>query len=164
YMEVMRESSGSETPAVNVTEYLEYLEQTGVKDTDFESIQPVHQQRIWDNFDVGAGSEKLAEVIERLKREDHRFHMEGGSWTNDRSWVSGYDHVLQPMEEASALFSEKVLNAGYSTSEQRYRNALFYLLVSETSCYRFWGEGLWTDYGRELSRRTLEIIKHDFAG
>jgi len=161
YMEVMRESSGSRSPAVNVSEYLEYLAAIGVSDADFEAIQPVHQKKIWDNFEPG-GSEQLASVIERLKREDHRFHMDGGSWTNDRSWVSGYDHVLQPMEEASALFSEKVLSKAYSTREPRYRNALFYLLVSETSCYRFWGEGLWTDYGRELSRRTMDIVKHDF--
>lgn len=164
YMDVMRESSGTRTPAVNVSEYLEYLTELGVRDADFEAIQPVHQKKIWDDFEPGAGSEKLAQLIERLKREDHRFHMDGGSWTNDRSWVSGYDHVLQPMEEASALFNEKVLQKGHSTREPRYRNALFYLLVSETSCYRFWGEGLWTDYGRELSRRTTEILKHDFPG
>jgi hypothetical protein len=36
------------------------------------------------------------------------------------------------------------------------------LLCSQTSCYRYWGEGLWTDYGREICRRTREIIKHDF--
>ena len=115
YMEVMRDSAGTETPAVNATEYLEYLEHLGVKDSDFEAIQPVHQKKIWDNFEPGAGSEKLASVIERLKREDHRFHMDGGSWTNDRSWVSGYDHVLQPMEEASISFSEKVLKNAHST-------------------------------------------------
>jgi hypothetical protein len=70
--------------------------------------------------------------------------------------------VLAPMEEASALFNEKVLSKGASTKEPRYRNALFYLLVSETSCYRFWGEGIWTEYGRELSRRTKDIVNHDF--
>ena len=31
------------------------------------------------------------------------------------------------------------------------RAALFHLLTAETSCYRYWGEGVWTDYGAELS-------------
>lgn len=163
YLEVMRESSGSQAPAVNVTEYLEYLEQLGVSDSDFEAIQPVQQNKIWSRFEPGAGSAKLEQTIKELEQDDHQFHMEGGSWTNDRSWVSGYDHVLKPMEEASVLFAEKVLQKNYPPSEPRYRNALFYLLVSETSCYRFWGEGIWTDYGRELSRRTIEIVKHDFG-
>ncbi len=162
YMEIMRESSHSEIPAVNVTEYLEYLDTLGIQPADFEAIQPVHQKKIWDRFESGAGSAKLAKLIAELEKEDHQFHMDGGSWTNDRSWVSGYDHVLQPMEEASALFNEKVLGKGTPTREHRYRNALFYLLVSETSCYRFWGEGIWTEYGRELSRRTKDIINHDF--
>jgi hypothetical protein len=30
--------------------------------------------------------------------------------------------------------------------------------VAETSCYRYWGEGVWTDYGAELSRRTADIV------
>jgi hypothetical protein len=38
---------------------------------------------------------------------------------------------------------------------------LFHLLASEISCYRFWGEGVWTAYGPELARRTTEIVAHD---
>lgn len=163
YMEVMRESSGSETPALNVSEYLEYLEALGIGETDFAPIQPIHQHRIWQRFESGSGPEALKHAIAELERSDSHFHMEGGSWTNDRSWVTGYDHVLGPMEEASALFYEKVLAKGISTSEHRYRNALFHLLISQTSCYRYWGEGIWTDFGRELCRRTLEILKHDFS-
>ena len=30
-----------------------------------------------------------------------------------------------------------------------------------TSCYRYWGEGVWTAYGAELARRTTEIVAHD---
>ena len=67
------------------------------------------------------------------------------------------------MESASALFAEKVHVKGISSSDPRYRNALFHLLMTQTSCYRYWGEGTWTDYGRELCRRTMEIIKRDFA-
>jgi hypothetical protein len=66
------------------------------------------------------------------------------------------------MERASSLFSQKVLKPGVSTDERRYRNALYHLLMSQTSCYRYWGHGLWTEYGRELCRRAEEILKYDF--
>jgi hypothetical protein len=111
----------------------------------------------------GDGPERLAAVIEELRQSDHRFHMEGGSWTSNLSWVQGYDNVLGPMEEASALFNERVLLPGTPTDEHRYRAALFHLLSSQTSCYRYWGQGLWTDYGRELCRRTTDILNYDFG-
>jgi len=88
--------------------------------------------------------------------------MEGGSWTNDISWVRGYDNVLGPMEKASALFYEKILKPGVVSSDPRYRNALFHLMCSQTSCYRYWGQGLWTDYGREICRRASAIVEADF--
>jgi hypothetical protein len=162
YTDVMRECSGSNTPAVNATEYLEYLHGLGIGEDDFPAIQPVMQQRIWDRFPETAGPEKLAREIEELRKQDHRFHMDGGSWTNSISWVKGYESVLGPMEKASSLFSEKVLKRGVPTDERRYRNALYHLLMSQTSCYRYWGHGIWTEYGRELCRRTSEILRYDF--
>ena len=60
---------------------------------------------------------------------------------------------------ASAMFAEKVLSRGVPTCEVRYRKALFHLLLTQTSCYRYWGEGIWADYGRELCRRTMEILR-----
>ena len=90
-----------------------------------------------------------------------RGHMEGGSWTNNRSWVQGYDTVLGPMERASSLFHERITASGIPSSEPRYRHALFHLLSAETSCYRYWGAGMWTDYGSELCRRVSEIVTDD---
>jgi hypothetical protein len=110
----------------------------------------------------GDGPGRLADVIEQLRLQDSRFHVEGGSWTNDLSWVRGYDQVLIPMEQASLLFHERVLARGVSTDDPRYRKALFHLLAAETSCYRYWGQGIWTDYGTELSRRTSDILTHAF--
>jgi hypothetical protein len=161
YKDVMIESSGSTTPPVNVTEYLEYLNSLGVSEDDLPAIQPIMQHRIWQRFEPGAGPAALAEVVKQLAEEDDRFHVEGGSWTNDISWVRGYEDVLKPMEKASALFNEKVLSNGIPSSDRRYRNALYHLLVSQTSCYRYWGEGVWADRGRELSRRTIDILEHD---
>jgi hypothetical protein len=66
------------------------------------------------------------------------------------------------MEEASIRFHQKIEGKEISTENQHYRNALFHLLSSQTSCYRYWGQGLWTDYGREICRRTESILNHDF--
>jgi hypothetical protein len=161
YLEVMSQASGSETAPVNVTEYLEYLESIGIGGEDLPEIQPILQARIWERFRDGAGPEALARVIEELARADDGFHVEGGSWTQDISWVRGYENILGPMEEASARFSQQVLDTGVPASSPAYRNALFHLLMSQTSCFRYWGEGVFTDYGRELCQRTVEIIERD---
>jgi len=162
YFEVVRECSGCETPLLNVTEYLEHLSTSGIRETDFPVVQPLSQKRIWDRFHAGDGPEKLAGVIEQLRKEDHLFDMEGGSWTNNISWVRGYDNLLGPMEKASAHFYDKVLAKGIPTNQARYRNALFHLLCSQTSCFRYWGTGLWTDYAQEICRRLETILTHDF--
>ncbi|MFH1024919.1 MAG: glycosyl hydrolase family 57 [Planctomycetota bacterium] len=161
YMEVARESSGSGTPLVLVTEYLEHLFAAGVREEDLPVLQPLFQKRIWDRMTPGAGRDKLNQVIEALRNEDSRFHMEGGSWTNNISWVRGYDNLIGPMERVSALFHEKLLDRGISPGDRRYRNALFHLLASQTSCYRYWGQGSWTDYGREICRRAHDILTYD---
>jgi hypothetical protein len=63
----------------------------------------------------------MDELIGQIQRHDPRFHMEGGSWTNDISWVRGYQDVLGPMVSASARFAEKVLCRDVSPSDPRYR-------------------------------------------
>jgi hypothetical protein len=160
YLEVIRACSGSRTPILNVTEYLEQLFAAGLQPGDLPAIQPLYQHRIWQQMAPGDGPDRLAAVIEQLRLEDSRFHVDGGSWTNDLSWVRGYDQVLIPMEQASSLFQERVLARGVPSDDPRYRKALFHLLAAETSCYRYWGEGTWTDYGAELSRRTSDIVMH----
>ncbi len=162
YLEVVRASSGSATPLMNGTEYLEHLYNLGIAEKDLPVIQPLFQKAIWDRMQPGDGPQRLEQIIEETRKEDHRFHMEGGSWTNNLSWVKGYDNVLGPMEEVSSLFHETVTKPGIPSHEHRYRNALFHLLASQTSCYRYWGQGLWTDYGREICRRAEDILTHDF--
>ncbi|GAA1971888.1 glycosyl hydrolase family 57 [Catenulispora subtropica] len=153
YLEVMREYSGTSVAAVNGTEYLEALRRLGVGPADLPPLQPLHQHRVWRHLEPGQGPERLAAVIDKLRAEDDRFHMDGGSWTGDVSWVRGYDNVLVPMERASALFNSHMLTTKTPTDDPRYRRALFYLLASETSCYRYWGQGEWTDFGAEIARR-----------
>jgi hypothetical protein len=162
YFQVVREASVSDVPLMNATEYLEHLAACGIGESGLPEIQPLFQGRIWARMQPGDGLERLERVIEELRGEDGRFHMEGGSWTNNLTWVRGYEDVLGPMQEASALFHEKVTRPQLPTGERRYRNALLHLLASQTSCYRYWGQGQWTDYGREICRRTKDILTHDY--
>lgn len=162
YMDVVGQASGSQVPLMNATEYLEHLMAMGISEEDLPVIQPIFQAMLFSEFKPGQGDEKLSEAIEKCKQQDHRFHMDGGSWTNNLSWIQGYENVVGPMEKASSHFNEKVLKAGIASNDPRYRNALFHLLSSQTSCYRYWGQGLWTDYGREICRRVEAIIDNDF--
>lgn len=162
FHDVVRESSWTPTPLMNVTEYLEQLWASGVTVEDLPVAQPLFQHRIWQRLQPGDGPQRLAEVIAEVTATDHRFHVEGGSWTNNISWVRGYDDVLIPMDRASSLFYERILSRGISPADPRYRNALFHLLTAETSCYRYWGSGTWTEYGREIAGRAADIATYDF--
>jgi hypothetical protein len=162
FMEVARESSGTDSPMMNVTEYLEHLEDMGITEKDFPVIQPIFQKRIWDKIAESDKKREITDIIEELKKEDHCFHMDGGSWTNDLSWVKGYQNVLDPMNQLSVKFAQKVLNSKVPLDDHKYRNALYHLLVSQTSCFRYWGQGTWTDYARELCRRGMAIVENDF--
>lgn len=160
--DVITEASQSDTPLMHVSEYLEHLEAIGIDAEQFLPLQPLHQEKIWKQFTPGESRERLDVVIERLKHKQGDFHMDGGSWTSDISWTEGYNKVLGPMAEASSLFYQNVLDKEISTDTLAYRNALFHLMCTETSCFRYWGEGLWADYGREFARRTMAIVQNDF--
>jgi hypothetical protein len=162
YIDVVREASGSDVPLLNATEYLEHFFAQGIPESDLPEIQPMYHRRIWARMQPGDGVDRLERVIADLRCEDDRFHMEGGSWTSSLTWVKGYENVLGPMEEASALFHDKVARRNLPTDERRYRNALLHLLASQTSCYRYWGQGQWTDYGREICRRTRDTLTVDY--
>jgi hypothetical protein len=146
---------------VNVTEYLELIEQAGVKDHMLPACRPINQGELFKRitkWEPGAADRAIAEI----KKEKPHFNLEGGSWTNNISWVKGYENVLTPMNQLSAQFHEVLDNRHVDKNSQAYRNALFHLLMSQTSCFRYWGQGIWTEYGREICRRGWEILKHDF--
>jgi hypothetical protein len=162
YLEVVRLASGTDTPLMNVSEYLDQVLSLGIGPQQLPKLQPVLQKRIWERMAPGAGPDRLAEVLAELKAEDARFHVEGGSWTNDISWVRGYGTLLSDMEQTSNLFHERLVLGHVPPDDPRYRNALFHLLCSQTSCYRYWGQGSWTEYGKEICRRTRAILNNDF--
>jgi hypothetical protein len=108
----------------------------------------------------GASAEEaLATAIAALRQSSPGFSMEGASWTNDLSWVEGYANVLEPMNELSARFHQRwdpqLANDPAITRSHAYQESLLHLLLLETSCFRYWGQGTWTDYARELHLRGL---------
>jgi hypothetical protein len=152
---------GDDVVAVNVTEYLELIEQAGVKDSMLPTCRPIRQGEVFariKKYEPGAADKAIAE----LQKEKQGFSMEGGSWTNNISWVRGYDNVLTPMNRLSAKFHEVIDNRPVDKNSYPYRNALFHLLVGETSCFRYWGQGMWTEYAKEIIRRGSDILTYDF--
>ena len=150
------------TVAVNGSEYLALLEQAGVGADDLPPIQALHQQRLWQQLDGRSGAEAVEQAIAALKASDPAFAMDGASWTNSISWVEGYAAVLEPMQELSAafhrLFDPLVSRDPALTGSDAYQRALLPLLVLETSCFRYWGQGRWTDYAREVHRQGVAAI------
>lgn len=147
----------------NGTEYIELLEASGVSSEDYPPCQAVGQHKIWQRLDPAQVTpERLAQTLKALQTEDAQFHTEGASWTNDISWVAGYENVLDPMNQLSALFHrtfDPLVEQDPSTTRRSdYQTALLYVLLLETSCFRYWGQGTWTDYARELYQRGKAVL------
>jgi hypothetical protein len=128
------------------TEYLELIEAAGCDGDDYPACQPIQQHLIWQRVSQeNCTPDAVENAIEQLKQTHPNFHMDGASWTNHLSWIEGYENVLTPINKLSALFHE--------TRNTRSREALLYNLLLQTSCFRYWGQGIWTDYAREIYRR-----------
>jgi hypothetical protein len=161
YRQAIRRVGGEGVVAVNVTEYLELIEQAGVTERMLPACRPVHQGEVFARirkWEPGAADRALAEI----RRERPGFSLDGGSWTNNISWVKGYEDLLKPMEQLSAHFHQVLDGRTIDRNSQPYRNALYHLLLSETSDFRYWGQGTWPEYGREICRRGAEVLAHDF--
>ncbi len=148
----------------NGTEYLELIEAAGVNPEDYPVCQAVQQHKIWQRVNPNSATPEVVEMaIAELKATDHQFHMDGASWTNNLSWVQGYENVLEPMNQLSAKFHEKydrsVEQDPATTKRPDYQEALLYNLLVQTSCFRYWGQGTWTDYARELYRRGDVLVQ-----
>jgi hypothetical protein len=48
------------------------------------------------------------------------------------------------------------------TQQPRYRQALLYNLLLQSSDFRYWGQGAWTEYAREIFRRGENILRTEF--
>ncbi|MFM7447017.1 MAG: glycosyl hydrolase family 57 [Leptolyngbyaceae cyanobacterium] len=143
---------------LNGTEYIELLEAAGVNPESYPAIQAVQQHKIWQRVNPNqATPEAVEQAIAELKASDHQFHMDGASWTNNLSWVQGYENVLEPMNQLSAKFHQKydalTQQDPSLTRTEHYQRALLHNLLLQTSCFRYWGQGTWTDYAREIYQR-----------
>lgn len=156
-------SNYSGTVPINGTEYLELITAAGVTPSDYPTCQAVQQHKIWQRIDPAqADPVAIEQAIAELKQTDSSFHMDGASWTNSISWVTGYENVLEPMNQLSAAFHQKydplLAQNPAVTKQLDYQQALLYNLLLQTSCFRYWGQGAWTDYAREFYRRGQELL------
>jgi hypothetical protein len=175
----MRDQGGGTTGTVGMTgtEYLELIEAAGCTSDQYPTCQAIAQHLIWERVNPDSATPEAVErAIADLKQEHANFHMDGSSWTNHISWVAGYDNVLNPMEQLSHKFhqimdplhssqagpGESRSDVSSLTRQHDYRNALVHNLLLQTSCFRYWGQGIWTDYAQELYRRGSAILDHDF--
>jgi hypothetical protein len=161
YRQALAQIGSTGTVIVNGTEYLEMIEAAGVRPAMLPACRPIHQGVVFERirkWEAGAADRAVAEI----KKEKPHFGLEGGSWTNHISWVQGYENVIGPMNQLSARLHQALGKRAIDTSSHAYRNALFHLLMAETSCFRYWGQGVWTQYGEEICRRGNEILEHDF--
>jgi hypothetical protein len=66
---------------------------------------------------------------------------------------------MDPVLRLSAAFHQRWDQAGAGIgavhTDPAYRISLLYLLLSQTSCFRYWGHGFWTDIAQEICRRGL---------
>ena len=142
------------TVAINGTEYLELLGAAGVSAEVYPKIQAVQQHKLWQRLAGPASPESVQAAIDELQASDPTFTMAGASWTNNLSWVEGYANVLEPMNRLSAAFHQRfdaqVAAEPAVTRSQPYQEALLQLLLLQTSCFRYWGQGTWTDYATEI--------------
>jgi hypothetical protein len=139
------------------SEYLGALEALGVSPEAFDRVQPISQHRVWEACgDLGPGAADRA--IAALRRRDPSFGLDHASWTSDRSWVKGYEDVLDPVQALSARFHECWDGKEGREQSPAYAEALLYVLLSQTSCFRYWGHGYWTDVAREICRRGMRCL------
>lgn len=159
FKKAWHEMTDKSVVGVNGTEYLELIEAAGCQPSDYPTCQSVNQHKIWEKVSPeNCTPEAVTKAIEELKQANSNFHMDGASWTNHLSWVKGYENVLSPMNQFSALFHEKLVSQANLTKQSNYREALIYNLLLQTSCFRYWGQGSWTDYAREIYRRGETVI------
>jgi hypothetical protein len=148
---------------VNGTEYLELLAAAGVQPRDFPTCQAIAQHKIWQRIiPEQATPEAVEAAIADLKQTDPHFHMDGASWTNHISWVRDYENVLTPMNDLSACFHQQfdplLANNPTVTRSRDYRRALLHNLLLQTSCFRYWGQGTWTDYARRIYEQGKQAV------
>ncbi len=158
YKQAFQEIGIVGTVAMNGSEYLEFMKRAGIDENQYTPVQPISQHRIWEHVTeyFEHASDK---AIEKVHAKDPNFNLDKGSWTNDKNWVKGYEDVLDPIKKLSVEFHKKFDAKGTDTASAKYKKALLYLLLSQSSDFRYWGQGIWTEYAKEICRRGMEALK-----
>jgi len=158
YLSVMREAGSNGVFAMNGSEYLEFITRNRLKEKDFIPVQPISQHKIWEFVDNYA-PKAVDQAIDKAQQKYGGFNLDKGSWTSDKNWVKGYEDVLDPVNKLSVEFHRQFDHQKNIQSSPAYKEALLCLLLSQTSCFRYWGSGLWTEYAKEICRRGFEALK-----
>ncbi|HEX3048070.1 MAG TPA: glycosyl hydrolase family 57 [Bacillota bacterium] len=157
FREIEPDGAPGRVAPMNGSEYLELVKQSGLQESSFTPVQPISQHKIW-RLVTGFSPDAANEAIQKIRETDPEFNLDRGSWTNDRSWVQGYEEVLDPMNRFSVMFHRQFDSQLTNHQSRQYQEALLYLLLSETSCFRYWGAGRWTEYAKEICRRGMEVL------
>jgi len=157
YKKVFHEVGRQGVVAMNGSEYLEYMKTSGLDRRALSAVQPISQHKIWEAID-GDDPSAADRAIENIREKDPAFNLDMASWTNDKNWVEGYGEVLDPIRQLSATFHQRFDDTHVDQNDPVYKEALLYLLLSQTSCFRYWGSGLWTDYAKEICRRGMKCL------
>lgn len=164
YKKINHKGNEIKTAPINGTEYLDLLDSMGIRPDSFPVIQAVHQHKLWKKIGNSITPESIDIGIKELISSDQSFSMHGASWTNDLNWEEGYKNVLEAIRILSSKFHKKfdcLVNKDPSeTKTHKYKEALLHLLILETSCFRYWGQGKWTDYAKEIYKRGEQIIEN----
>ncbi len=163
YKKIGQKNNTNKTIAMNGSEYLELLETLNINQNNYPVIQGIYQHKILRKILGPITPRAMEKAIAELKNEDPSFFINGASWTNNISWEEGYKNVLEPISKLSCYFHKTfdhlVRQNPSITKTNRYQEALLYLLLLETSCFRYWGQGRWTGYAQTIFERGEEILK-----
>ena len=163
FLQAHRRIGPTGTVAVNGSEYLQLLADAGLEPSHYTPVQAVQQQRLWQQVGAAPTPAAVDAAIAALQAAGDGFSMGGASWTNNLSWVEGYANVLEPLQRFSAAFHQHfdplVAADPEITASTAYQQVLLHLLLLETSCFRYWGQGTWTAYAEEIHRRGMAHLE-----
>lgn len=170
-------SSELNVVGINGTEYLELLEAAGFAAADYPICQAKGHLQIWQQLDdPNSPAESVAIAVKRIQQSMPEFQLDPVSVPppSQRSYGSqanGSDD-LAPMYQLSQRFHTlmKTLQAEADSSstdepltrQTRYRRALLHNLLLQTSCFHYWGQGIWTERAKDIFARGESILRTDF--
>ena len=164
YKNIGRKTNKSHTIAMNGSEYLDLLETLNIDEVCYPLIQAIDQHKIWEKISEPITRAKFKKALDELRLEDKSFSLSGASWTNELSWEDGYKNVLEPISKLSTYFHNTfdhlVVQNPSLTKTNSYQEALLYLLLLETSCFRYWGQGKWTEYAKTIYKKGEEVLRN----